>query len=176
MRLIVEPMARGFELCVRLGLILAPATNLTRVIHFGMAGQHEATTPLRGLEDGKLVHAVLDGSPSVRAGVQPRDIIFAINGKPWPEVRGLTFSDHQPSEIAAITFVGWQFAVREVVIRVPPQTYRPLAEIQQQAADVVAGRPTLDLTPYRNPREGPDPGMVRLLEGLKASRRRRACW
>jgi hypothetical protein len=137
-----------------------------------MAGQFEATAPLRGLEDGKLVHAVLDGSPSARASIQPRDIVFAINGKRWRDVGALTFSDHHPSEITAITFVGWQFAVREVVIRISPQTYRPLAEIQQQAADVVAARPTLDPTPYRNPHDDPDPQMVRLLEGLRTRRGR----
>jgi S1-C subfamily serine protease len=86
MRLILQPMAGGFELCARLGLVLAPATNLTRVIRLGMAGQIEATAPLQGLEDGKLVHAVLDGSASARAGIQSRDIIFAINGRP-----GVTF-------------------------------------------------------------------------------------
>jgi hypothetical protein len=172
MRLIVQPIAGDFELCARLGLVLAPATNLTRVVRFGMGGQFEATAPLHGLEDGKLVHAVLDGSPSARAGIQSRDIIFAINGKSWPKVRFLTFSDHHPSEITAITFVGWQFAVMEVSIRVPPHPYLPLTDIQKEAADIVAARPTLDPTPYRIPREDPDPGMIRLLEGLRSRRRR----
>jgi hypothetical protein len=172
-RLIVQPIAGGFDLCARLGLVLAPATNLTQVIHFGMAGQFEATAPLRGLEDGKLVQAVLDGSPSARAGIQSRDIIFAINGTSWPKVRLLTFSDHHPSEITAITFVGYQFAVMDVLIRVPPHPYRPLAAIQKEAADIVAARPTLDPTPYRNPRDDPDPRLVRLLESIRPRRGRR---
>jgi len=126
--------------------------------------------PLDGLEDGKLVHAVLDGSPSARAGIQSRDIIFAINGKPWRNVRLLTFGDNRPSEITAITFVGYQFAVQEVSVRVPPHPYRPLVEIQNEAADVVATRPTIDATPYRNPRDDPDPAFVRLLESLRSRR------
>jgi hypothetical protein len=173
MRLIVQPIAGGFELCARLGLVFVPATNLTRVIHFGMAGQLEATGPLRGLEDGKLVHAVLGNSPSARAGIQSRDILFAINGKPWRDVRLLTFSDHHPSEITAVTFVGWQFAAMNVLIRVPPHPYRPLSDIHSEAADIVAARPTLDATPYRNPHDDPDPGMVRLLEGIRSRQGRR---
>jgi hypothetical protein len=58
------------------------------------------------------------------------------------------------------------------MIRVPAHHYRPLADIQKEAADVVAARPTLDPTPYRIPREDPDPGMVRLLEGLMSRRGR----
>jgi hypothetical protein len=172
-RLILQPIAGGFELCARLGLVLAPTTNLTRVIRFGMASQFEATAPFDGLEDGKLVHAVLDGSPSARAGVQSRDIIFAINGKPWRDVRLLTFSDHHPSQIIAIIFVGYQFAVTEMTIRVPPHPYRPFLDIQKEAADIVAARPALDAAPYRNPRDDPDPWMVRLLDGLGLRRRRR---
>jgi predicted metalloprotease with PDZ domain len=172
MRLILQPIAGGFELCARLGLVLAPATNLTRVFRFGMASQFEATAPLHDQEDGKLVHAVLDGSPSTRAGIQSRDIIFAINGTSWSKVRFLTFSDHHPSEITAVTFVGWQFAAMNVLIRVPPHPYRALADIQNEAADIVAARPTLDATPYRNPRNDPDPGMVRLLESLMSRRGR----
>jgi C-terminal processing protease CtpA/Prc len=58
-----------------------------------MVGQFEATAPLSGLDDGMVVHAVRDGSPSTLAGILPRDIIFAINGKFWRNVRLLTFSD-----------------------------------------------------------------------------------
>jgi hypothetical protein len=173
MRLIVQPIAGGFELCARLGLVLAPATNLTQVIRFGTVSQFEVTEPLRIHDDGKVVHAVLDGSPSARAGIQSRDIIFAINGTSWPKVRLLTFSDHHPSEITAVTFVGWQFAAMNVLIRVPPHSYRHLADIQNEAADVVADRPTLDATPYRNPRDDPDPRMVQLLESLRPRLRRR---
>jgi hypothetical protein len=172
-RLILQPIAGDFELCARLGLVLAPATNLTRVIRFGIAHQFESTAPLRGLEGGKVVHAVLDSSPSARAGIQSRDIIFGINGAPWPKIRLLTFSDHHPSEIIVTTFVGWQFAAMDVSIRVPPHPYRPLADIQNEAAAIVAARSTLDATPYRHPRDDPDPRMVRLLESLRPQRRRR---
>jgi hypothetical protein len=172
MRLILQPMAGGFELCARLGLVLAPTANLTRVIRFGMALQFETTAPFRDFEDGKLVHAVLDGSPSARAGIQSRDIIFAINGTSWPKVRLLTFSDHRPSEITAKTFVGHLFAHMEVSIRVPSDPYRPLADIQKEAAGVVRARPTLDATPYRDPREDYDPEKVLLLENITSRPRR----
>jgi len=169
-RIILQPMPGGFELCSRLGLVLAPATNLTRIIRFGVGFQFEATEPFRCVEDGKFVHAVLDGSPCSRVGIQSRDVIFAINGTSWPKVRLLAFSDHHPSEITAKTLVSYQFAVMDVSIRVPPHPYRPLAEIQKEAADIIAARPTVDATPYRDPREDPDPEMVCLLERIKPRR------
>jgi hypothetical protein len=168
MRLIVQPMAGRFELCARLGLVLAPAMNLKQVIHFGMVGQFEVTAPLGGLQDGKLVHAALEDSPSTRAGVQSRDIILAINGKSWHEVRLLTFNDHRPTDITA-----HQFAVMDVLIRVPPHPHRPLTDIQKEAADIIAARPALDATPYRNPRDDPDPRMISLWESIRPRLQRR---
>jgi hypothetical protein len=172
MRLIVQPMAGGFELCARLGLVLAEAANLTQEIRFGIVGQFVAMVPLRGFEDGKVVNAVLEGSPSARGGIHSRDIILAINDTSWREVRLLTFSDHRPSKIIAKTFVADQFAVMDVVIRVPPHHYRPLAEIQKEVADIVAARPTLDAIPYRNRDLDPDPKLGCFLANILSSHRR----
>ena len=98
MRLIVQSIAGGFELCARLGLIFVPSQNLAGRT---LAGQ---SAP-QGFDGDRIVHAVLDGSPSARAGVEPRDIIISVDGKSWDSVRYLTFSDRRPSEITAVTFV-----------------------------------------------------------------------
>src|SRR5712671_944361 len=128
MRLIVQPLAGGFELCARLGLIFVSA-------------------PLQGFGGGKIIHAVLGGSPGARAGTEPRDIIMALNGKPWDAVRSLTFSDRRPSEIVAETFVARYFTFAKVAVRVPPEPYRPLDDIAREAAGVIAARPAPDTSP-----------------------------
>jgi hypothetical protein len=134
-RLILQPIAGGFELCARLGLVFVPSS-----------------TRLQGFDGGKIVHAVLDGSPSARAGIEPRDIIMSVDGKPWDSVRHLTFSDRRPSEITARTFVARYFTFAKIAVRVPPEPYRPLDDIAGEAATAVAARPAPDRTPYRNPR------------------------
>jgi hypothetical protein len=129
MRLIVQPMAGGFELCARLGLVLVPGRSV----------------------GGKVVHAVLDGSPSARARIEPRDIIHAVHGAPWDRIRHLTFSDRRPTEITLKTFVACYFAITSITVRVPPEPYRPLDDIVAEAEAIIAARPTPDTTPYRNP-------------------------
>jgi len=154
MRLILQPTAGGFELCARLGLILVPPQ---------LRG-------LAGFGGGKIVHAVLDDSPSARAGIEPRDIVMSIDGRPWDAVRCLTFSDRRPSEITAETFVARYFTVAKVLMRVPPEPYRPLDDITTEAADIIAARPAPDTTPYRNPRFD---DIRALLASLPRRRRRR---
>jgi hypothetical protein len=128
MRLIVQPIAGEFELCARLGLILVP------------------------VESGRIVHAVLDGSPCAQAGIEVRDIVFAVDKVPWNSVRSLTFSDRRPSEIYLKTFVARYFATTNIQVRVPPEPYRPIEEIVAEAANIIAARPESDRTPYVNPR------------------------
>jgi membrane-associated protease RseP (regulator of RpoE activity) len=132
MRLIVQPVTGGFELCARLGLVLVPAHV------FGL--------------NSKAVHAVLDDSPSARAGIVSRDIIIAVDNAPWNSVRRLTFSDRRPSEITLKTFVARYFSFTNIMVRVPPEPYQLLDEIATEAANIIAARPTPDRTPYRNPR------------------------
>jgi predicted metalloprotease with PDZ domain len=148
-KLIVQPIARDFELCARLGLVLVGGEK------FG----------------GRVVHAVLDGSPCARAGIVARDIVLAIDKTRWEAVRLLTFSDRRPSEIALQTFVARYFARQSITVRVPPEPYRPLQEIAQEAANVIAARPTPDTAPYRNPRF--DDPLIRLMMARIAGRRRR---
>jgi hypothetical protein len=136
LRLILQPIAGDFELCARLGLILFSAER--RLGDFG--------------HGGKIAHAVLSDSPCARAGIEARDVIFSIDGKPWDSVRHLVFSDRRPTEITAQTFVARYFAPAKITVRVPPEPYRPIEDITAEAAAVVAARPMLDTTPYRNPR------------------------
>jgi S1-C subfamily serine protease len=82
-RLIVQPIAGGFELCARLGLVFLASS-----------------TRLQGFDGGKIVHAVLDGSPGARAGIEPRDIIVSVDGRPWDSVRHIVFSDRRASSTA----------------------------------------------------------------------------
>ena len=151
MRLIVQPIAGGFDLCARLGLIFVSAAAP------GFFG------------GGQIVHAVLDGSPSARAGIEPRDIIISVDGRSWDSVRHLTFSDRRQSEIAAETFIARYFTFAKIAVCVPPEPYRPLDDIAQEAAAVIAARPVLDTTPYRNPRND---DIRELLESLHRRRRR----
>jgi membrane-associated protease RseP (regulator of RpoE activity) len=134
-RLIVQPITGGFELCARLGLIFVPSSMR-----------------LQGFDGCKIVHAVLDGSPGARAGIESRDIIVSVDGKPWHAIRGLTFSDRRPSEITAETFVARYFTFAKVAVRVLPERYRPLDDITTEAAGVIEARPVPDPVRYRNPR------------------------
>jgi membrane-associated protease RseP (regulator of RpoE activity) len=165
-RLIVQAIGGSFELCARLGLVLAPTINLTQVILFGIS-RVAATVPFDDFPAGKFVHAVLESSPAAEAGILRRDIIVAVNGEPWEAVRLLTFSDRRPSEILLQTFVARYFATAEIRVRVPPEPYRPLDKITKEVTDIIAARPALDVTPYRNPRDDLDPEMARLWESIR---------
>jgi hypothetical protein len=132
-RLIVQPMAGGFELCARLGLVFTPSRP-------------------RGFINGKVVHAALGGSPSARAGIERRDIVASINGQPWDCVRLLVFSDRSPSEIAARIFFARYFRFAKITVLVPPEPYKPLDDIAAEARSAIVARPTVDMSPYRNPR------------------------
>jgi membrane-associated protease RseP (regulator of RpoE activity) len=109
----VQPIAGGFDLCARLGLIFVPGILAGKTL-----GQ---SAPVQGFDGGKIIHAVLRDSPSARAGIEPRDIIISVDGKPWDSVRYLTFSDRCASEITAATFVARYFTFAKIVVRVPPE-------------------------------------------------------
>jgi membrane-associated protease RseP (regulator of RpoE activity) len=156
MRLIMQPMAGGFELCARLGLVFVPPSRR-----------------LHGFDGSKIVHAVLDDSPGARAGIEHRDIIVSVDGRPWDAVRDIVFSDRRPSEITAQTFVARYFAFAKVAVRVPPEPYRQLDDIAAEAAAVIAARPAPDTAPYRNPRFDLDPDIVREWSARLSPRRRR---
>jgi hypothetical protein len=118
---------------------------------------------------GRIVHAVLDGSPGAQAGIEPRDIIVSVDGKPWDAVWHMVFSDRRPSEITARTFVARYFTFAKIAVRVPPDPYRPLDGIAAEAAAVIAERPAPDTARYRNPRYED----IRELLALHSRRRRR---
>jgi hypothetical protein len=132
LRLILQPMGKCFELCARLGLLVV-------------------TSEVRGipaLKGSVTVHAVLENSPCARVGIAQRDIIGTINGRPWDQVRYLNFSDRRASEVILEIFVARYFKATKITVRVPPQPYRPLDEIADEAATVISVKPTPDMTPY----------------------------
>jgi len=135
MRLIVQPFAGGFELCARLGLLLIPGEKL------GSAG--------RG---SKIVHAVLVDSPSARAGVEARDIVFSVDKAHWDSVRHLTFSDRRPSELNLSVFVARYFTIANITVHVTPEPYRPIEDIVAEAMQVLATQPMPSRLHYVNPR------------------------
>jgi membrane-associated protease RseP (regulator of RpoE activity) len=153
-RLIVQPIAGGFELCARLGLVFVPPS-------IGPPGA------------GKIVHAVLDGSPGARAGIEHRDIIVSVDGQPWDSLPHTAFSDRRPSEITAQIFVARYFAFAKVVVHVPPEPYRPLDAIATEAAAIIAARPAPDTTPYRRPPDFITDDIRGLLAPLYRRERRR---
>jgi hypothetical protein len=139
MRMILQPLTGKFDLCARLGLILV--------------NSHD-TLP------GKIVHAALVGSPSTRAGIEPRDIVFAIDKIPWGSVRHATFSDRRSSELNLSVFVARYFTIANIMVRVPPEPYRPLEEIVSDALRAIVARPTADVIRYVNPRFEGDCGVL----------------
>jgi hypothetical protein len=154
-RLIVQPIVGGFELCARLGLVFVPPSMRLACFDGGNIVH--------------IVHAVLDGSPGDRAGIEPRDIIVSVDGQPWDSIPHMVFSDRRPSEITARTFVARYFTFALIVMRVPPEPYRLLDNIAEKAAAVIAARPVPDRTPYRNPRND---DIRELLASLHRRRRR----
>jgi hypothetical protein len=152
MRLIVQPFAGGFELCARLGLLLIPGEKL------GSAGL-----------GGKIVHSVLVDSPSARAGIEARDIVFSVDKARWDSIRHLTFSDRRPSELNLSVFVARYFTIANITVRVPPEHYRPIEDIAAEAMNVVATQPMPSRLHYVNPRVAQ---MRELLSMLRRRRRR----
>jgi membrane-associated protease RseP (regulator of RpoE activity) len=131
MRIIAQPLPGGLELCARLGLLLVPG------LKFG----------------GRIIHAVLADSPSDRAGLEPRDIVFAIDKTRWDSIRSLTFSDRRPSELNVTVFIARYFTVARITISVPPEPYRPIEDIHSEAMRAVAAQPaTPSAITYVNPR------------------------
>jgi hypothetical protein len=131
----VQPIGHCFELCARLGLLVV-------------------TLEVRGFpsfQGPRIVHGVLQDSPCARAGIAERDIIGYINDTPWDLVRQLNFSDRRASEITLETFVARYFKIAKIAVRVPPEPYRPLDEVADEAAKAIAARPAPDTTPYVRP-------------------------
>src|SRR2546428_1021126 len=89
MRIIIQPVTDGFELCARLGLVFAPLKDLS----------------------GKAIYAVLRGSPSAKAGLKARDIVFAADKTRLDSIQHLVFSDRRPSELNLRVFVARYFTV-----------------------------------------------------------------
>jgi hypothetical protein len=152
MRLIVQPFAGGFELCPRLGLLLICGEKL------GSAGL-----------GGRIVHGVLVDSPSARAGIEARDIVFSVDKARWDSIRHLTFSDRRPSELNLSVFVARYFTIANITVRVPPVHYRPIEDIAAEARQVVATQPMPLKLHYVNPRVAE---MRELLSMLRRRRRR----
>jgi hypothetical protein len=131
MRIISQPLPCGLELCARLGLLLVPGMK------FG----------------GRIIHAVLIDSPSARAGLHPRDIVFAIDKTRWASLHSLTFSDRRPSELNVTAFIARYFTVARVTVSVPPEPYRPIEDIVIEAMQATASLPaTPNKITYVNPR------------------------
>jgi membrane-associated protease RseP (regulator of RpoE activity) len=131
MRIISQPLPGGLELCARLGLLLVP-----------------------GLKFGdRIIHAVLADSPGGRAGLEPRDILIAIDKTRWDSIRSLTFSDRRPSELNVTAFIARYFTVARVTVSVPPEPYRPIEDIVIEAMQAAASLPaTPNKITYVNPR------------------------
>jgi hypothetical protein len=129
MRIIIQPLSPGLELCAHLGLVLLPFANV----------------------GGKIVHVVLARSPC-RSKLRPKDIIFAVNGTPIDRLRFLVFSDRRSSSLTLKIFEGDLFAVRDIRLRLGPDHYRPLDDLVQEARRVAQEQPPPGTVVYRNPR------------------------
>ncbi len=130
MRLIAQPLTNGVELCARLGLVLV-------------------SEPIFG---GNVIHAVLAGSPSERAGLEPGDIVFTVNKVQWELIRYLIFSDRRPSELNFKLFLARYFKTANITVCVPPDLYRPIEDIVTEAMRAAAAQPPPHVFTYVNPR------------------------
>jgi hypothetical protein len=129
MRIIIQPLSPGLEVCARLGLVLLPFTSV----------------------GGKITHAVLAGSPC-RSKLRPKDIVIAVNGTPIDRIRFLNFSDRRSSALTMKIFEADLFAVRDIRFRIGPEHYRPLDDILEEARRVAAERPPPSAVEYVNHR------------------------
>jgi hypothetical protein len=121
MRIIVQQVADGIELCPRLGLLLASEPR-------------RLSTPF----DGRNIRAVLPGSPCARAGLVAGDLVVTINNVRLDSVRHLTFSDRRPSKIDLLVFIASRSVLDDVKVSVPPEPYRSIEVIVAEALLSVA--------------------------------------
>jgi hypothetical protein len=145
-RLIARPLTGGFELCARLGLVVAPPSNL---VAKGWDGDLAAP---RVFQHARVIHAVLSGSPCGRAGIEPTDIVLEIERQPWDSIRFLTFSERRPSEIQLKVFIARYFSVVTIAVRAEPEPYQPIDSIVAEAISAIAAKPDPVAVNYKNPR------------------------
>jgi predicted metalloprotease with PDZ domain len=116
MRIIIQPLSDGVELCPRLGLILGLEPR-------------RLSNPF----DGRTIRAVLPGSPSDQAGLVAGDLVVTINNVRLDSVRHLTFSDRRPSKLNLLVFIASRLMLDDVKVSVPPEPYRPIEDIVAEA-------------------------------------------
>lgn len=68
-------------------------------------GLSVADAAARGLGPGAYVGTVRDGGPAARAGVQPGDVIVAVDGQPVTSVAGLSAATAAAGERVQITYL-----------------------------------------------------------------------
>jgi predicted metalloprotease with PDZ domain len=116
LRLVVQQVADGIEVCPRLGLLLAPEPR-------------RLSSPF----DGRTILAVLAGSPCDCAGLVAGDVVVTINNVRLDSVRHLTFSDRRRSKLDLLVFIASRAVLDDVKVSVPPEPYRSIEDIVAEA-------------------------------------------
>jgi predicted metalloprotease with PDZ domain len=138
MRIIIQQIADGVELCARLGLLLAPEPKRLAPRIGPVGFPRKLRLPTSVPFDGQAIRAVLPGSPCERAGLVPSDVVVTINNVRLDSVRHLTFTDRRPSELNLLVFIAGRFTLEDVRVRVPPEPYRPIENIVAEAMRAAA--------------------------------------
>jgi hypothetical protein len=136
-RIVVQQLGDGIELCARLGLLLVsksirPAPAFGRA--FGRLRVPLLPRPtISEALDGQIIHAVLPGSPCDRAGVSAGDIVVTINHVRMDSIRHLVFSDRRSCKLNLLVYVARRFALDDIKVCVCPEPYRPIEDIVAEA-------------------------------------------
>jgi hypothetical protein len=139
-RIVVQQLVDGIELCARLGLLLVSKPTRAEVHTYTAAAALDRFgipllphPTLAEALDGQIVHAVLPGSPCDRAGISAGDIVVTINGVRLDSIRHLVFSDCRSCKLNLLVYVARRIALDDIKLRVCPEPYRPIAEIVAEA-------------------------------------------
>jgi hypothetical protein len=133
MRIVVQQLGDGIELCARLGLLLVskPIRPAPAFHRFGFPLPPRPT--IAEALDGQIIHAVLPGSPCDRAGISAGDIVVTINHVRLDSIRHLVFSDRRSCKLNLLVYIARRFALDDIKVCVCPEPYRPIEDIVAEA-------------------------------------------
>lgn len=110
------PMAGGLSLAVQAEVVMRLVQQMLehgRATHpwLGFRGQPETVPPAMAtllqlpVQEGVAVTDVVEGGPGDRAGVQPLDLVVAMDGHPVTSLGAIrrTLAEHRPGESCALT-------------------------------------------------------------------------
>src|SRR5262245_48856904 len=176
MRILLRRLADGFDVCPRLGLVLAPAVEMpqmpampsAQVLADNKMGryarlrqEYERRQAERGyVIAGRTVRHVLAKSPASAADLRQYDVIQSVSGQRWGAAHLVALSDRETSELTLDVFMPRYFKSAKVIVRIAPEPFAPLDDVIAAAALYVAQHPSLPSAQFNNPRSPLSGGWV----------------